>query len=40
MVVDWEMPAFEPVSGARVEAASDQPFVENGEEDDLKGAVR
>ena len=39
MVVDWELPAFEPVSASRVEAGGDLPLAENGSVPASKGSV-
>lgn len=39
MVVDWEMPDFEPVSAPPVEAGGDRPLAGKGNEDDSKGSV-
>ena len=39
MVVDWEMPAFEPVSPSNLEAAGGKSPVRNGDEGDLMGSV-
>ena len=39
MVVDWEMPAFEPVSASPVEALGDRPVAENNDKGDSKGSA-